>query len=528
VSTRVVPTVAAVAIVVFAAVAGGGRGAADEQTLRIVTPDPIDSLDPGLAASDSALEVEFETCSMLVRFRGGRLVPGAAASLPHVSKDGRVYVFTIRRGLRFADGSPLAAANYATAIGRVRIPAFGSVWNLLGRVTHDIVAVHASGDRLVVKLAARDGSLLARLAEPWACPVPVGSPADPRGADDVPASGAYKIASVTAGQQVVLVRNPFYRGSRPRRPAKIQVTTAGTQMTDPAAVDAGRYDVFESFAAVGSPPDAVLREWVSRFGVNRRRFLVAPATMVVYLAMNNERPLFRENPRLRRAVALALDRAEIVTEGGFLRARPAGRLVPPLLPGATRTPPYPQGRRNVAAARKLAVGNLRGGAAVLWVGTDPAALRRADAIQSELAQIGLSVKIESFPRPLLTQKLATRGQPFDLALSGWVSLYYDPEDFLVRLLDGSPLAASNNFDIAYFDEPRVNRALAAARRLPAPRRYRAFGRVETVTLRDMAPVVPLFNPYNYLFLSRRVGCYAAKDGAALGAGLPDWGSFCLR
>jgi peptide/nickel transport system substrate-binding protein len=520
--------VAAVAMVAFATAAAGGHGTASDQTLRIVSPDPIDSLDPGLAASDTAIEVASETCSPLLRFRGGSVVPEGAAALPKVSRDGRRYMFTIRRGFRFSDGTPITAANYATEIGRVRAQGFGSVWNLLGGVTDGIVSLRASGRTLVVGLSAPDGGLLARLAEPWACPVPVGLPPDPRGAQALPASGPYEVAGVSSGQSVRLVRNPYYPGERPRWAAEIDLTTAGTQQTDPEAVDAGQYDLFESFWAVGSPPDAVLQDWVSRYGINRGRFLAAPATATIYLAMNNERPLFSGNARLRRAVALALDRPQVIRQGGFLRGRATDRLVPPLLPGAIATPAYPQGRPDVVAAKKLAAGNLRGGAAVLYVANDPVALRRADAIQTELAQIGLTVEIQSFPRPVLTTKTATRGEPFDLTLTGWVSLYSDPEDFLVRTLDGRSIGPQNNFDVAYFDAPAINSALAAAQRLPIPQRYQAFGRVETTVLRDYAPVVPLFNPYNYLFLSSRVGCYSAAGGAALGAGLPDWGSFCLR
>jgi peptide/nickel transport system substrate-binding protein len=180
---------AAAATVAFATAAAGGRSATTDQVLRVVSPDTVNSLDPGLAASDTALQVASETCSTLVRFRGGILVPDGAAALPTVSRDGRRYVFTIRRGLRFSDGTSVTAANYATGIGRVRNPNFGSVWNLLAGVASDIVSAHGSGRTLVVRVSAASGSLAARLAEPWACPVPVGSPPDPRGLPTVPASG---------------------------------------------------------------------------------------------------------------------------------------------------------------------------------------------------------------------------------------------------------------------------------------------------------------------------------------------------
>jgi peptide/nickel transport system substrate-binding protein len=526
----VLATAAAVVLATSAALAASSGTGGSDQTFRIVGSDPVDSLDPGLAASLPAIGIASETCSPLLRFPFGETVPvpEAAVSLPKVSQDGRQYVFTIRAGLRFSDGTPLKAANYATAIARVRDPAFNSPWELLGRVAKDIVGVHGQGRTLVIRLTRPDGSLLARLTMPWSCPVPVGLPAAPLAIDHLPSSGPYAVTSSTPGQQVVLRRNPYYRGSRLRRSREILVTTGGTQETNAAAVDAGQYDYVLYFWLFPPPPDAVLQDLASRYGVNRGRFLAAPAAGTIFLALNTESPLFAGNPRLRRAVNLVVDRGEIMRQGGFLRGRPTDRLLPPALPGSDTAPLSTGQTPDVRAAQRLAAGHLRSAVAVLYVADEPVALRRADVIQSELAQIGLRVQIESFPRPVLAAKVATRGEPFDLVLTGWLAQYLDPEDFLTRLLDGRTLRPQDNFNLSYFNVAAANQAIEAAVPLPPPERYRAFSQVEATILRKYAPVVPLFNPYNYLFLSARIGCYAAKQRATLGAGLPDWGSFCVR
>jgi peptide/nickel transport system substrate-binding protein len=504
--------------------------ASPDGTLRILSSDPIDSLDPGLASSPTSIALVYATCSPLLRFpldRSGP-VPDAAESLPTVSDGGRRYVFTVRAGMRFSDGRSLTGANYATAITRVQNAALGSPWMLLGGVARDIVAVSARGRRLAIRLERPDGSLPARLAMPWACPVPVGLPPSPLGIDKLPASGPYAVTSYVPGQRAVLDRNPYYRGKRLRRPDEIAVRIEGTQQANAAAVDDGQYDYVLYFWLFPPPPDQVLQDLASRYGVNRGRFLAAPAAGTIYLALNTERPLFHNNPRLRRAVNFALARGEIMRQGGFLRGRPTDRLLPARLSGAANEHVYPVGAPKVGAAQKLATGHLGTGTAVLYVADEPVALRRADVIQAELARIGLQVKIKSFPRPVLAAKVATRGEPFDLVLTGWLAQYTDPEDFLVRLLDGRTLRPKDNFNLSYFDVEKANRVIESAARLPAPQRYRAFAKVETSILRTYAPVAPLFTPYDYLFLSARVGCYSAKQGAALKGGFPDWGSFCLR
>ena len=54
------------------------------------------------------------------------VIPEAAEALPTISKDRRTYVFTIRKGLRFSDGTPVTAAHFAFGLARAFRPWFGS------------------------------------------------------------------------------------------------------------------------------------------------------------------------------------------------------------------------------------------------------------------------------------------------------------------------------------------------------------------------------------------------------------------
>jgi ABC-type transport system substrate-binding protein len=517
---RARPAAVAAAALAALVVTPASAGTREAFSLRLASAEDADSLDPALAASHVSLPIVSATCSTLYLIQPGPgatpVQPEAADGLPQTSRDGLTHTIAVRQGLRFSNGAPISAASYAAAVARVRALGDRSPWSAL---TNDFVRVRARGARLVIRLRRPVGDLVSRLAMPWACPVPVGLPADPGGIDVLPSSGPYVVVSRTPGREVVLRRNERYRGARLRHADSVVLTVGGTAESNANDVELGRFDYVQYVWLLPAPPGELIRRLAERHGVNRSRFFARPSLGTVYLALNTERPLFQDNPRLRRAVNLALDRPEIMRQGGYLRGRRTDQLIPPDMPGFARQRLYPLGGPDLAAARRLAAGNLRDGRAVLYTGDDPTSLRRADVIRFNLARIGLDVEVRAFPRPILAARAAQRGEPFDLALTGWHAHYPDPAEFLVWLLDG-PLRPRDNLNLSYFQG--ASRQIQAAHRLGAPGRFRALGRLEVEILREHAPVAPLFHPYSYFLLSPRVGCLVLSMHG------PELGSFCLR
>jgi ABC-type transport system substrate-binding protein len=218
-------------------------------------------------------------------------------------------------------------------------------------------------------------------------------------------------------------------------------------------------------------------------------------------------------------VNYALDRPEIIRQGGPLAGRPTDQLLPPETLGFADVHLYPLRAPSLPMARRLAAGHLRGRKAILYVADAPIALRRAEIIRHDLAQIGLEVEVRAFARPVLITKVSTRGEPFDLVLTGWTGFTPDPADFVVRLLDGKGIAATDNFNLSYFDDREVNRRLAEANVSPAPTRYAAFAAVESDILERYAPVAPIMNRLGYVLVSTRIHCFAydAFGGFDLGS-----------
>ena len=88
-----------------------------------------------------------------------------------------------------------------------------------------------------------------------------------------------------------------------------------------------------------------------------------------------------------------------------------------------------------------------------------------------MQRIGIEVEMPRlFASDILFQKIATRGEPFDVTVNGWTPDYFDPAAFLDPLLDGRNLGATGNTDVSYLDDPTVNARIDTANALPGQAR----------------------------------------------------------
>ncbi len=331
-----------------------GTTGREGDTLLVVTPPPpngfggtgTSALDPALTPPHEGSRpavIWYATCATLMAFpdapapRGRLPEPEAAAGPPVVSRDGRIYSFRVRPGLRFSDRSPLTAHNFVLALHRVLNPVMGSPGAFL---FSDVESVSAPRRLTVrIELTKPSGDLTTRLALAFACPVPLGFYVDPAGVNLTGVgSGPYYVAEYDPDRVIVLKRNPYYRGSRPHHVDQVIVTIGGDVNQDIAAVADGRSDVL-MFAI----PSALRPGLVQRYGVNKGRLFRVRGRGTAALVVNTSSALFRDNPALRKAVNLALDRAEIVraTPGGSLSGRPTDQIMPSQVPGWTN---YPRSR----------------------------------------------------------------------------------------------------------------------------------------------------------------------------------------
>ena len=504
-------------------------------TVRVLSEEDVDSMDPALAYVLLSWQMLYPSCAKLLNYpdRGGaagsRLEPEVAQSLPERSADGKTYTFTIRKDFRFSPPSnaPVTAQTFKYTIERSLNPKMkspvrdagylasvvGANAYMQGKARH-VSGIVARGDKLIVRLTAPKPDFVSVIAMPFFCAVPIGTPVDPKGVRVIPSAGPYHVVSYTPGQGVVLERNPNYHGSRLHRPERVELTVGVSQQEAARKVEAGEAD----YAADGIAPDQSSR-LAARYGVGspvakngHQQYFVNPAPGVTYLALNMQRPLFRD-VQLRKAANFAIDRRALARVGTPARQeaeRPTDQYLPPGLPGSVDARIYPF-RPALVRATRLAGTKRR--SAVLYTCSDSPCDQIAQIAKASLAKIGIDVQVKSFALSAMFERLQRAGEPWDLAWFGWVADYPDPAQFLnVVLLSGQA---------GTLDDPEYTRKLEAAARLSGPARYLAYGKLDVDIARNEAPWIPYSNPSSRDFFSTRIGCqvflpaYSSMDLAAL-------------
>jgi ABC-type oligopeptide transport system substrate-binding subunit len=92
----------------------------------------------------------------------------------------------------------------------------------------------------------------------------------------------------------------------------------------------------------------------------------------------------------------------------------------------------------------------------------PPWLQETQIVQRDLKPLGIDVEVKEFPVGDYFRRLQLRHEPFDLAVSGWLSQSTDPAQTL-DLFDSTSVGQGN--DVAHFTDPAFNRAFAAASKL---------------------------------------------------------------
>jgi peptide/nickel transport system substrate-binding protein len=506
-------------LVVIGIVLVSGRAAATPPPHTLVIAQDLDfaSLDPALAQGDQAWELEYATCAKLLDYppsagyRGTRLVPEVATALPRISPDRLTYTLTVRRGWRFSDGATVTAASFARAFARASSPVLASP---AAAYLRGVRSWRADGRTLVIHLRSPAADFAQRLALPYFCAVPGSAP--DRQTDSLPTAGPYEVASYQPGRSLLLRRNPYYWGTRPGRVDEILYRFGALPSQILLELERGEVDY-------GSVDPSALQTLQSRLRIEGTRFHVARSTTVAYLALNTSRGIFKDNPQLRRAVNFALDRPALARQFGAGGAVPTDEYLPPGFPGYEPRHIYPLAGPNLAEARRLARGHLRGGKAVFLACRSLDCQNRALVVASSLAKIGLHVQVDTSLGAGQSTLATVRGTRFDIADVITQPDYGDPYGLVEKLLDGRAIQSVGNTNLAYFSNHRLNAQIDAAQRLEGEPRERAYARIGVEVARTSAPLAAYAVLNARVFVSRRVGCVTYQPVYGL-----DLGGVCLQ
>jgi len=511
-------------VVALLAVFAGGAAAKSAKhgavggTLNIDLPNDVDYTDPALDYLSTGWEIEYATCLKLMNYpdangaKGSQLVPEAAVGFPKVSNSGKTYDFTVKAGFtKFSNGQAVTAANFKAAFDRnadpkMQSPAVPFFSDIVGSSKSPVSGVKVKGSHLVITLTKPSPDFLARVAMPFFCAIPTNLAHDPNGVLAPASAGPYYISSRIPNKSITVKKNPFYKGKRPHNVNQIVYNVGNSLSATYLRTQQGSTD----YAAGGIPP-ASYSEAAQKYGVNRGQFWVKPQIGISYLAMNHDRPLFKgaKGTALAKAINYAIDRKAMLAQGGYLAGKRTDQILPPGLAGFRDANLYPLKGPDLATAKKWAAkaGLKQGTTLEYYTSNTGSAPLVAQILQFNLKQLGINVNSHLFARAVQIDKEGTRGEPFDITSEAWIADYADPYDFINVLLSGDNLHASNNNNVAYFNNPQYNAQMRSASLLSGSKRYSAYGNLDVSMMKNNPPWAARSNFNDRVLVSKRVGCF---------------------
>lgn len=345
---------------------------------------------------------------------GNQLLPDLATSIPSPSDGGLTYAFQLRPGLVYSDGTPIRASDFRFAIERnFQVADVGSPNFFAGIEGADACAqtpvahcdlstgIEADDARGTVTfhLTAPDSNFLYILALPYAQPLPQDAvPADQLITGPYPSTGPYVVTGASQNE-IQMSRNPHFQPANSDvRPDGFADQVVWTYGIDPAQelqmVESGDAD-----AMINPIPTDSFAELRTQFTPQLHQ---TPA-LTYYLLLNSQVAPF-DNLDVRRAVALAVDRAQIAElRGGEFAAEPTCQILPPNFPGYEPYCPFTRdpgvtgqwSAPDLASARQLVASS---GTAGMKVVVGPVLTARkpiADYLASMLTDLGYDASVET-------------------------------------------------------------------------------------------------------------------------------------
>ena len=453
------------------------QGPVARREVRVGVPGVPAVLDPALALEGAVPLIARQVFDTLVAYREGTTdVEPALATRWTVSRDGLVWTFSLREGVRFHDGAPLTAAEVAASFERSLRPeaqAAAGAWPQLLRGAPGVVKeVRALDPRtLQIVLVQPYAPLLTVLAHPGLAVARAVA-----GAEGVRfvGSGPYRVVDASVGRLALEAAPGSWVG--PPRAERLVFLDVGTDEQAEAELDARSLDVW--FPA--GPPRRT------------EGALSVPGLRVGYIAFQTERELFSRR-QIRRAVAAALDPAVL----GVALERAAVPLQSFLPPGVWARR---EGSPVLGGSRETVRALLRGGnwpkeqVPTLLVPADEKPLnlpRLAEAIQILLGSDEMALRLQVEPEPTVRTLLG--GGAFDLALVEAVVVGGDPHLFLFPLSTSeAAVKGPRALNYSFYRNPRLDDVLIRASQLSyRPERRRLYQRAQAILAEDL-PWIPVY------------------------------------
>ena len=441
------------------------------------------------------------------------LIPGAAESWT-ISNDGKVYTFKLRQDAVWSNGDLVTADDFVYAFQRLENPDTAAEYASMlyvvenaeevnaGKAKPEELGIRALDEKtLEITLKAPTPYFLELLTHQSTYPVNRAS-LERLGANwikpgNLISNGAFTLTEWVPNDHIKLNKNPKFHDAANVRLDVVNYYPSQDRSAAVKRFEAGELDSNDDF------PTEQLAGLERKLGDQVR---VGPYLGTYYFHIKLDKEPW-SNPKLRRAISMAIDRRFLAEKVRSNSMFPAYGMVPPGIEGyqsyQADYAAMPEIDREDEAAMILK--NLGYGAdhpLKLGIRYDTSDDNRNTmvAIQEQLRPLGIEISLLNLDAKTHFSYLENKGD-FDFAVSGWIADYKDPESFLGI----SRKASGNNY--GNYDSPEFERLMdsAAAAGANPTERMKLLAESEKVLVNDLGVMPLLFFSYHNLVSSKLEG-----------------------
>lgn len=409
--------------------ASGDIASSTGGTLRVGRMSAVTALDPAtqITANNAfAIDKVFES---LVSFDAdGSIIPWLASEYT-ISDDGLTYTFTLRDGVKFSDGSDLRAEDVVFSLDRHKNLGDESPLPLAGPI--DSISAQDNAT-VTITLTSAYTPLISELANfsNGIYPANFGGKTEEEFFQNPIATGPFVVDQWDPNGDISFIRNEnYWQEGKPYVDSLVyKLVPDDTQLQQQLV--AGQLDVIDHV------PYANVSELESNPAV---QVLTNKSWKIEQVFFNTQNGYFADE-HVRRAVAHAIDREGMVNAVTFGTATVANSLIPPTIEYSANDEGYALDFDLDSAKAELAKSAYPNGFnATLSIKSGNAALaQEAQIVQQSLAELGITVEIESLEAATFSSKvygdynydfMINSGQSDSADPDGLVSFQADPEGF---------------------------------------------------------------------------------------------------
>jgi peptide/nickel transport system substrate-binding protein len=394
-----------------------------------------------------------------------KVLPGLATTTGTVTNGGKNYEFTLRSGLKYSNGQPVKASDFAATIVRdfrLNSPGIGFFSNIVGidacennptkcSSISGIVTDDSAGT-IKISLKAPQSDFLYVLSIPFTSIVPASTPQKDTENPPPPGNGPYYFSSYAPSKSMTMLRNPNWKkGEIPAvpdgNPDKITITLTDDQAQSAQLVASGQYD----YDANILPTDRLA--YYKQHYAKQINFFTTPSTY--YFFMNQRTPPF-DNLKARQAVNYAVDRQALVNLRGGLGV-PTWNFLPPSYPQYKKITPTPYPYDLNKAKQLVQQSGTAGMKVTVYTISDVAVDKQTgEYLQGQLKKIGWNAQIRELAGANYFTIVGNQATKAQIGFTDWFEDYPYPTDWFNILQNGENITQVHNNNYGNVDVKSIN------------------------------------------------------------------------